>query len=78
MEKEYEVIELDSGAKFAMIDAIGYQGRAFLLLGKLNEAEDNISDELSVYEKIDNDIVVIEDNDLLEKLMATFEKRLNQ
>ena len=31
---------------------------------------------INVYEKINNDIVTIEDNDLLEKIIRTFEKRI--
>lgn len=77
MEKELDVVELANGVKMPVIDAINYQDRIFLLLGVLNKEENDFSDELYVYEKMDNEIVVIEDNDLLEKLMQTFEKRLN-
>ena len=76
MEKELDVVELENGIKMPVIDAINYQDRTFLLLGILDKAEEDFSDDLYVYEKINNDIVIIEDNDLLEKLIRTFEKRI--
>lgn len=76
MEKEFEVVELETGKELPVIDAFYYQNRTFLLLGILTEDENDIQDDLYVYEKIDDQIVIIEDNDLLEKLMLQFEKRL--
>ena len=77
MEKEFEVVELDNGKKLPVIDAINYQDRTFILVAVIDETEEDISDEFYVYEKIEDSIVVIEDNDLLEKLMVTFENRLS-
>lgn len=76
MEKEFEVVELENGKKLPVIDALNYQNRTFLLLGVLTEDESDMQDDLYVYEKNDDQIVIIEDNDLLEKLMLQFEKRL--
>ena len=42
MEKEFDVVELESGVKLPVIDAINYQNRTFILVGKLNENEDEI------------------------------------
>jgi hypothetical protein len=78
MEKEYDVVELENGIKLPVIDAINYKDRTFLLVGILNEEQNDIEDNLYVYEKINDQIVVIEDNDLLEKLMQTFEKRIGK
>lgn len=77
MEKEFEAIELENGTKLPVIDAINYSDRTFLLVGKLDSEETDISDEFYVYEKIGDGIAVIEDNDLLEKLIVAFENRLN-
>ena len=77
MEKELDVVELENGIKMPVVDAVNYQNRTFLLLGILDKNEEDISDELYVYEKINDEIIVIEDNYLLEKLMKTFEKRLD-
>lgn len=76
MEKEYDVIELENGTKLPVIDAINYQDRTYILVGKLNENEDDIADELQVFEKNNDEIIEIEDNDLLEKLTKFFENRL--
>lgn len=78
MEKEFDVVELENGIKLTVIDAISYQDRTFILVGKLNETEDDIADELQVFEKIDAKIVEIEDNELLERLIQTFENRIGQ
>lgn len=78
MEKEFDVVELESGVKLPVIDAINYQNRTFILVGKLNENEDDIADELQVFEKQNDEIVEIEDNDLLERLIQTFENRIGQ
>lgn len=77
MEREFEVVELDNGKKLPVIDAINYQDRTFILVGVIDEEEQDVSDELFVYEKIEDNIVVVDDNDLLEKLMVTFENRLS-
>lgn len=76
MEKELDVVELENGKKLPVIDAINYQGRIFLLVGVLDKSQTNISDNLYVYEKINNELAIIEDNDLLEKLIQTFESRV--
>lgn len=76
MEKEYDVVELENGIRVAVVDAISYHDRIFILVGKLDK-EDNISEELQVFEKIDDEILEINDNDLLEKLIQTFESRIN-
>ena len=55
MEKEYDVVELVNGVRVAVVDAINYHNRIFLLVGKLDK-EDNISEELQVFEKIDDEI----------------------
>jgi hypothetical protein len=78
MEKEYDVVELENGIKLPVVDAINYKDRTFLLVGILNEEQNDIEDNLYVYEKINDQIVEIEDNDLLEKLMQTFEKRIGK
>lgn len=76
MEKEYDVVELVNGVRVAVVDAINYHNRIFLLVGQLDK-EDNISEELQVFEKIDDEISEVNDNDLLEKLIQTFENRIN-
>lgn len=76
MEKEYDVVELVNGVRVAVVDAINYHNRIFLLVGKLDK-EDNISEELQVFEKIDDEISEVNDNDLVEKLIQTFENRIN-
>ena len=76
MNKELDVVELENGNKLAVIDAINYNGRTFVLLGKLNETMDDIGDETYVFEKQDDKIAVIDDNDLLEKLIKTFDNRM--
>ena len=76
MDKELDVVELENGNKYAVLDAINYDGRTFVLLGKLNETLSDIEDEYPVFEKIDDKISIIDDNDLLEKLVKTFEKRI--
>ena len=77
MNKEFDIVELDNGLKFVVIDAINYNGRTFVLLGKLNETLDDVVGDLSVYEKKEDKITVIEDNELLDKLVKTFEKRVH-
>lgn len=76
MEREFDVIELENGSKYIVIDAVNYNNHTYLLLGKLNSTEDDMDNKMLVYEKIDNKVVVIEDNDLLEKLIKTFENRV--
>ena len=49
MEREFEVVELDNGKKLPVIDAINYQSRTFILVGVIDENEQDISDELFVY-----------------------------
>ena len=79
MGKELDTVELENGLKFVVVDAINYNGRTFVLLGKLNETLDDIVDgQLSVYEKKDDRILVVEDSELLEKLVKTFEKRIRE
>ncbi len=75
-ELDFDVIELEDGLKLPVIDALSYENRVFILVGLLNKAGDDVSDDLYVYEKIDDHIATIEDNDLLEKLICTFEKRV--
>ena len=77
MDKELDVIELDNGLKFVVVDAINYNERTFVLLAKLNETLDDLDGELSVFEKVDDKIEVIEDSELLEKLVKTFDKRVH-
>ena len=77
MEKELDIIEMEDGVNYAVMDAINYEGKTYVVLGKLNDLLDEIVDnELLIYEKINDEIVVINDNDLLEKLIKTFDKRL--
>ena len=78
MNKELDMIELENGVRLAVIDAINYDNRTFVLLSKLNESLDDMEDEMLVYEKLNDKISNIEDNDLLEKLMRTFENRLKK
>ena len=78
MNKELDMIELENGVRLAVIDAINYDNRTFVLLSKLNESLDDMEDEMLVYEKLNDKIATIEDNDLLEKLMRTFENRLKK
>lgn len=77
MEREFEVVELENGKKLPVIDAINYKDRTFILVGVIDEEKQDVSDELFVYEKIEDNIVVVDDNDLLEKLLVTFENRLS-
>ena len=76
MEKELDMIELENGLKFAVLDAISYKDHTYLLLGKLKENMDDIDDDMVVYEKVDNQIVQVEDDYLLEQIIKTFENRI--
>lgn len=76
MEKELDMIELENGLKLAVIDAINYNNHIYLLLGNLNESIDDIDEAMIVFEKVDNQIVPVEDNHLLEQIIKTFENRL--
>ena len=78
MNKEIEMLELENGVKLAIIDAINYQNHTYILVSKLNETLDDIDDVRLVYEKVNEKIFTIEDNDLLEKLIKTFENRINK
>ena len=74
MNKEMDMIELEDGTKMPVIDAINFEGKTYVLVGILGETD--LKDELYVYEKDDDAILAIEDNDLLEKLIKAFENRL--
>ena len=76
MNKELDMVELENGTKYAVLDAINYNNRTFVLLGKLNETLDDLNGDLAVFEKIEDKISVIDDNELLEKLVKTFQKRI--
>lgn len=75
MKKELEVLELENGEKLVVIDAISYQEKTYLCLGKLNEKMDDIVGDLDIVEKIDDEIIEV-DEKLYDKLKNTFEKRL--
>ena len=78
MDRELDLIELENGVKLTVLDAINYNDHTYILVGKMSENLDNMDDDMLVYEKQDDKIIVIEDNDLLEQLIKTFENRLKK
>lgn len=77
MNKEFEVVELENGDKYVVVDAISYQDRVFILLNEYVDDE-NISDDAYIYEKVGKNIVEVKDEVLMEKLIAAFQKRLEE
>ena len=50
MDIKYKILELDNNEKYIVADSITYSNRTFLYLGKINDTEDNVSDEFELYE----------------------------
>lgn len=74
MEIKENIIQLDNGEEYVVVDTISFSNRNFLLAGKvLNEQE---IDDLKVFEMITNDdshiIIEIKDEQLCEKLYQIF------
>lgn len=81
MDIKYKILELENNEKYIVADSITYSNRTFLYLGKLNDNEDNVSDEFELYELLSESdsskVVKVEDQNLKNVLDMIF-KTQNQ
>lgn len=66
------IIELTNGEKYLVIKESNYSNRHFLLLGKVIGNEDDIDDDLEIYEQINSEIVKVDNKELFDMLMDNF------
>lgn len=55
MDIKYKILELDNNEKYIVADSITYSSRTFLYLGKLNDLEDDVSEEFELYELLNGE-----------------------
>ena len=76
-----ELIELANGCKYVIIYELNYENKNYVLVAKVNDAEDDIiSDtyEICVRRKLDgkDEIKAVEDKQLYELLKEVFERKM--
>lgn len=76
MNMKNKIIELEGNEKFLVTDVINYDGKMFLLLGKLTEDKKDIQDDFVFGELINNEVEMITDNELINKLVEKFKENL--
>lgn len=67
-----KIIELTNDEKYLVIKEVMYSNRHFLLLGKVIGNEDDISDDLEIYERINSEIIKVDNKELFDMLMDNF------
>ena len=70
-----KIIELSNGEKYVVADEVNYANRTFLMLGKVILETEEI-EELEIYEKIDNNVEKVLDEELIDNLIKIFEMNL--
>ena len=73
MDIKDKIIELSNGEKYIVADSIDFLNRNFLLLGKVILEAEEVED-LEIYEKINNNIEKVLDEELIDNLKQVFIK----
>ena len=68
------ILTLDNGFKYMVLDQGNYNGKAYYLLSKLDEKEE-LTNTVAIVENDNGNIVSVNDDKLLESLIRYFESR---
>ena len=71
MDIKNKIIELSNGEKYIVAGSIDFLNRNFLLLGKVILETEEVED-LEIYEKINNSIEKVLDEELIDNLKQVF------
>ena len=71
MDIKNKIIELSNGEKYIVAGSIDFLNRNFLLLGKVILETEEVED-LEIYEKINNNIEKVLDEELIDNLKQVF------
>ena len=69
-----EIITLDDGSKYMVMDQGYYDHVSYLYVSKLDQ-EGNLTDTLSIFEEKEDTVTTVKDDELLKKLAEYFRKR---
>ncbi len=74
-----EIIEMETGEKYAVISSVSYENNEYILVTKVNETEKSISDEYEIFirNREKNCFEDIEDETQYSLLKEVFERKLN-
>ena len=72
-----KIIEKDS-KKYIILDVINYQEKKYAFVNKITDDEKNVTSEYYIFTSNQNDIFLLEDVELINKLLPIFQKNLEK
>ena len=75
MDIKNKIIELANGKKYIVADTVIYADRRFMILGEVMLETEDLG-EFAIYEKIDNRVEKVLDEELIENLKKVFQMNI--